>query len=89
MHKYIWGVIKPRVPRPLLTHGKLPGGLGAPNFLKYYHEAQLALIALHHTTAEVALWVGPEAVGLCPLLVSNILWIHCAFYPALIDPSFL
>lgn len=73
LHKYIWGITKPRVPRSILTRGKLQGGLGVPNFLKYF---QLAQITFYHTTAEVPLWVGLEAADLFPLSVSNILWIH-------------
>lgn len=42
--------IKPRVHCTLLLCGKLHGGLGVPNLLRYDHDAQLAQLMLYHAT---------------------------------------
>lgn len=59
-----------KVPRSVL-HSKLSGGLGIPNFARYYHAAQLAQITLLHAKIEISLWVSLEAIELTSLVGSN------------------
>lgn len=49
--------------------------MGLPNFMGYYHAAQLAQITLFHAQNEIPLWVSLEAIDLYPLKISNLLWL--------------
>lgn len=73
--KYIWGSTRPRVSRAILLHSKLSGGLGLPNFLRYYHAAELAQLTLFPAIVEIPLLVSLEAIDLYPLTVTNLLWL--------------
>lgn len=65
---------EPMFPRMIFLQSTLRCDLGVPNFLRYYHTAQLAQITLYYATTETPLWVGLEAVDLYPLSVTNLLW---------------
>lgn len=73
--QFIWGKLKPRLPQNTLHMARTCGGLGVPNFSKYYYASQLAQIIKYHATKEIPLWVTIESVECDPLSISNLLWL--------------
>lgn len=65
---------------------KLNGGLGLPNFAKYYLAAQLAHLAQHHTVLKPPLWLFLEEAKCNPLVVDNLLWLHPRERKFIINP---
>lgn len=59
---YIWGSVKPRIPKTTLYLPKVSGRLGIPDFSKHYYAAQLACLPKYHATKEAPLWVAVESV---------------------------
>lgn len=59
--------VKPHVPKTILFTLKLKGGLGLPNFTKYYQEAQQAQLPKYHAVHEIPLWVALESMDCNPL----------------------
>lgn len=52
--------------------GKLSGGLGVPNFAKYYQATQLAQIMLYHANNKSPLWIGLKAIAVDPVTIDNL-----------------
>lgn len=80
--QFIWNKLKPRLPQSTLFMPRICGGLGIPNFSKYYYASQLAQLTKYHSTKETPLWVAIESVDCDPLSTSNLLWLstsqHCS-----------
>lgn len=72
---FIWGKVKPRLPKLTLYTPRIRGGLSVPNFMKYYHAVQLAQLPKYHATKETPLWVALKAVDCDPLSTANLLWL--------------
>lgn len=71
---FVWGSLKPRLPKHTLYLPKPKGGLGFPNFTTYYHAAQLAHIPKYHAKREIPLWVALESIDCDPLSITNLVW---------------
>lgn len=55
---YIWGNIKPHIPKTTLFLPKFSGELGIPHFSSYYYAAQRAQLPKYHAAKETPLWVA-------------------------------
>lgn len=53
--QFIWNKLKPRLPQSTLFMPRIRGGLGVPNFSKYYYASQLAQLTKYHSTKETPL----------------------------------
>uniref|UniRef100_A0A803K3V4 Reverse transcriptase domain-containing protein n=1 Tax=Xenopus tropicalis TaxID=8364 RepID=A0A803K3V4_XENTR len=75
--KYIWKAKKPRIPLASLSKGKLQGGLGFPNFKKYYQASHLNFIQRIFTTTTQPQWVRQEKdITISSLLhLDELIWI--------------
>ena len=72
---FVWGPSKPRIKPQILHLPKTAGGLGFPNFAKYYQAAQLAILTKYHAKQEAPIWVSIEAIESDPISTSNLLWV--------------
>lgn len=83
---YIWGDIRPRIPKSTLYLPKVSGGLGIPTFSTYYYAAQLAHLPTYHATKETPMWVAVKSVDCDPIFVANMLWLHPADRTSILNP---
>uniref|UniRef100_A0A803K926 Reverse transcriptase domain-containing protein n=1 Tax=Xenopus tropicalis TaxID=8364 RepID=A0A803K926_XENTR len=75
--RYIWKAKKPRILTATLSRNKLQGGLGFPNFKKYYQAAHLNFIQHVFTTSTQPQWVLQEKELSTPtsLHLDELIWI--------------
>uniref|UniRef100_A0A803J7W0 Reverse transcriptase domain-containing protein n=1 Tax=Xenopus tropicalis TaxID=8364 RepID=A0A803J7W0_XENTR len=77
LSKYVWKTKKPRISTKVLTKNKLQGGLGFPNFKKYYQASHLNFIQRIVTATNQPQWVLQEKDLSTPALLQldELIWI--------------